>query len=213
MFYYNFIWICSRILGKLLLRVKIVNARAVPEKGGVILVCNHESFFDPPIVGSSTSRKPVRFMARDSLFEAPVVGWFIKRIKAFPVRRGGADRHAWKLFSDFIKNGELVCFFPEGTRSGDGKLQPANPGSGMLIHRCPGAVILPVRLFGTGKVLHRDMGFQGLHAVSVVFGEPLDLSEEMKKDGDREVYTVIANKVMAAIAALKPPEGRHQELS
>jgi 1-acyl-sn-glycerol-3-phosphate acyltransferase len=213
MFYYNLIWFFSRYLGKLLLRVKVLGTENIPATGGVILVCNHESFFDPPIVGSSTFRKPVRFMARDTLFDAPVVGWFIKRIKAFPVKRGGADRHAWKLFSDFIKNGELVCFFPEGTRSADGHLQKANPGAGMLIHRCPEAIILPVRLFGTGKVLHRDKGFQGFHTVSVVFGKPLDLSEEMKKEGDREVYTVIADKVMAGIGAIKPPEGRHLDLA
>src|SRR6266705_1959847 len=142
MFYNNINWFCSKILFKILLRIRIVNEAAVPRRGGVILVCNHESVLDPPIVGSSTWRRPVRFMARDSLFGPGIVGWFIRRIKAFPVRRGGADRKAWAQFAEFIKDGEVVCFFPEGTRSADGQLQQAHPGAGMLIHRCPGAMVL-----------------------------------------------------------------------
>ena len=203
----------TRFLLRLLLRVlwglKWENIHYVPAQGGVILASNHESFLDPFLVGVSSPRIPVRFMARESLFHNMAVGWLLRQHCAFPVKRGGVDWAAWAQFEDFVKGGECVSFFPEGTRSRDGKLQTANPGSGLLVHRCKGAVVVPTRVFDTHKVIPRGKTFGGFHRVSVVFGPPLDLSREMAECGSCEVYTRIAEKIMTAISMIKPPEGRH----
>ncbi|MES2201222.1 MAG: lysophospholipid acyltransferase family protein [candidate division FCPU426 bacterium] len=207
MFWYSSVRGIFLFLIRIFLRFKSRNAAAVPASGGVILVSNHESFLDPILVGCATTRQPVRFMARESLFHAPGFGFLLPRIKAFPVRRGGADRAAWAKFEELVKEGEMVCFFPEGTRSVDGQLRPAVTGAGMLIHRCPGAVVLPVRVFDSRKVLHKDKGFQGFHKVSVAFGSPIDIRELWLQPGSREVYEQINVRVMDGIRAIAPPSG------
>jgi cytidylate kinase len=200
--------LARRIFGSLLhlfCGFEIYNRDYVPRRGPLILVSNHESYMDPVVVGCASPRRPVRFMARDTLWKSKIIGNFNDAVGTFPVKRGGADRQAWKRFSDIVAKGGQVCFFPEGTRSPDGKLQPANPGSGILLHRCRGAVVLPVRVQGTHKVLHRDKGFQGFYKVRIAFGPAIDFSSEWAQEGHRDVYQSMANKAMAAIAAIEVP--------
>ncbi len=209
---YTVVWYFGRLMFKLLLRWRIGGEEYVPKTGGVIMVSNHQSYLDPLILGCACPRRPVRFMARDTLFKNPIFGALIRTIHAFPVKRGGADRQAWRAFETMVKDGELVSFFPEGTRSDDGKLQTANAGSGMLIHRCKDAFILPVRVRGTYKVLNKSKGYQGLHPASVVFGPRVDISAELALGDSREAYEAIANKCMAAIAAIPTADGRDEDL-
>lgn len=209
-------YLIFRQLGRLILfpaiRLRVAGVENIPPTGPVILVSNHQSYMDPVIIGCANPRKPVIYMARESLFRNPAFGWFLRQMHVFPVKRGGADRGAWRHFEKLVADGEQVNFYPEGTRSADGKLQAANPGSGMLIHRCKGAVVLPVRVRGAYKVLNKDRGFSGLHPVSLRYGAPLDLSAEFARDGGRETYQAIADKVMAGIAALEPVDGRDDDL-
>ena len=209
---YTFVWHFGRLLFKVLTRWHVGGAENVPMSGGVILVSNHQSYLDPLILGCACPRRPVHFMARESLFKNPFFGALIRSIHAFPVKRGGADRQAWRAFEKMVADGEQVSFFPEGTRSDDGQLQTANAGSGMLIHRCKGATIIPVRIRGTYKVLNKGKGYQGLKPLSVVFGQPLDLGPEMAAADSREVYEAIASKCMAAIAAIPTVGGRDEDL-
>jgi cytidylate kinase len=200
---YNFARFIFSVLLKIFARFEVRNREAVPMFGPLVLVSNHESYIDPVAVGVASPRTPTRFMARASLWESRIMAIYNNAVGAFPVKRGGADRQAWRYFEEQVRDGAQVCFFPEGTRSPDGQLQPANPGAGMLIHRCKGAVILPVRVFGTHKVLNRDKGFQGFHKIRLAFGRPVDLSEEWNQEGNREVYQSIADKMMAGIASIQ----------
>jgi 1-acyl-sn-glycerol-3-phosphate acyltransferase len=209
---YYFVWHFGRLLLKAGLRWNIGGEAHVPAHGGVILVSNHQSYLDPLALGCACPRRPVHFMARESLFKNPVFGWIIRTIHAFPVKRGGADRQAWRAFEQLVAKGEQVSFFPEGTRSTDGQLQPANAGAGMLVHRCKGAVIIPVRIRGTYRVLNKAQGFQGLRPISVAFGPAVDLSAEFAAEGTRDIYEAIANKCMAAIAAVPLVDGRDEDL-
>lgn len=209
-FAYRLTWhISSAILP--LLKFKVSGQENIPPTGPVILASNHQSYLDPMILGYGSPRLPIRFMARDTLYHNPVAGFYFRKAQTFPVKRGGADRQAWKRFEDLVMSGEQVSFFPEGTRTVDGKLQPVVPGSGMLIHRCPGATVVPARIRGSWKVLNKEKGFGGLHPVSVSFGPPVDLSAEWAETG-REAYQAIATKIMDAIAAIPPVDGRDDDL-
>ena len=196
----------SILLLKLFFRFEVRGEGQVPPQGGVILASNHQSFIDPLLVGCGTTKRPVHFMARESLFRG-LWGWYLSRLNSFPVKRGGADRGAWRHFEELVASGKLVSFFPEGTRSPDGNLQKANAGSGMLIHRCKGAVVVPARVFGTFDVMPRHKFFGGFHKVGVAYGPPLDLDEEFSREGSREVYEAISDKIMAAIAKLSLQSG------
>ena len=202
----------SRLILFPLVRFRVAGVGNSPPAGPVILVSNHQSYMDPVLIGCANPRKPVIYMARESLFRHKPFAWFLGQMHVFAVKRGGADRGAWRHFEKLVADGEQVNFYPEGTRSPDGRLQTANPGAGMLIHRCKGAVVIPVRVRGAYKVLNKDKGFQGLHPVSLVFGPPVDLGPEFAHEGGRECYQAIADKVMAAIAALPPVDGKDDDL-
>ncbi len=199
---YYFTWLLGRILVWPLFRITRIGKERVPRSGGVILASNHLSYLDPLVLGITCPRKPIRFMARESLYRNPVFRLFLWAAYTFPVKRGGADRGAWRHFENLVATGQQVSFFPEGTRSEDGQLLPANPGAGMLIHRCTGATVIPVRITGTDRILNKAKGFQGLFKVTIAYGSPVDLSAELALEGSREVYQRVADKVMAAIAAL-----------
>lgn len=209
-FAYRLTWHFSSLVLPLL-KYKVAGTEHIPLTGPVILASNHQSYLDPMILGYGSPRLPIRFMARDTLYNNPVAGYYFRKAQTFPVKRGGADRQAWKRFEELVKSGEQVSFFPEGTRTVDGKLQPVVAGSGMLVHRCPGATVVPARIRGSWKVLNKEKGFGGLHPVSVAFGPPVDLSAEWASNG-REAYQAIADKISAAIAAIPPVDGRDDDL-
>jgi 1-acyl-sn-glycerol-3-phosphate acyltransferase len=202
---YHFARALFKISLKLFCGFRVAGIEKVPSEGGLILVSNHQSYLDPIVVGCASPRKPVRFMARASLWDSKIIAIFNNAVGTFPVKRGGADRQAWKRFEEMVSQGEQICFFPEGTRSPDGNLQEANPGSGMLIHRCKGAQVIPVRVFGTGKIMPKGKVFAGFHQVKAAFGDAIDLSQEWNQEGNREIYEVVAKKTMQGIAAIQEP--------
>jgi 1-acyl-sn-glycerol-3-phosphate acyltransferase len=165
----------------------------IPGAGGVIIAPNHVSYADPPLVGSSMER-PLHFMAKQELFEVPVLGFLIRRTNAFPVRRGKQDIGAFRAVIKLLQQGEPVLIFPEGSRSRDGQLRPARAGVGMIA--CLAQVpVVPVRLVNTGRLGR-------LAPVRVIFGKPL----YPPKEHTRETYEVFANQVLDAIRQLPETE-------
>lgn len=190
---------------KIILGYRVIGQENIPPEGGVIFCSNHLSYLDPPFFAPAVgiNAKQTNFMGRDTLFKNFFFRQLITALKCFPVRRGGADRQSWREFENRINQGKRILLFPEGTRSSDGKLGKANAGAGMLISRCKNAQIVPVRLFGPEKIWPKGKGVQGRFPITVVFGPPIDLREELKAKGSREVYQAISDKVMAGIGELK----------
>jgi len=180
----------------------------VPKQGSLIVCPNHVSYLDPMVVGALMERQ-LWYMARDTLFKNWLFGRMIRSVHAFPIKRGSVDRGAMQEFEAHVAQGHATLVFPEGTRSPDGQLQRAKPGVGMLIYRCPGALVLPVRGFGAEKALPKGGGIH-FARIRVVYGEPIDFSAERQLPAQRETYELIAQKVMDAIAALKDPLEREQ---
>lgn len=209
---YRLTWVLGTYILMPLCKFKAAGREHVPMTGPMILASNHQSYLDPTILGCGSPRMPIRFMARESLYNNRLAGFYFRHAMTFPVKRGGADRQAWKKFESLVKEGEQVAFFPEGTRTEDGKLLPVVAGSGMLIHRCPGAAVIPARIRGSYKVMNKKTGWGGFRSVSVGFGPPVDLSAEWAQAGSREVYQAVAEKIMAAIAAIPPIDGRDDDL-
>src|SRR5262245_29102686 len=103
----------------------------MPAHGGLIVASNHISFFDPPLVGSSSPRE-LYFLAKEELFQTPVLGPLITALRSIPIRRGVADMSGLSRAIDVLKRGEGLLLFPEGSRMKDGELHPARPGVGMM---------------------------------------------------------------------------------
>ncbi|MCX5781349.1 MAG: lysophospholipid acyltransferase family protein [Elusimicrobia bacterium] len=130
--------------------MKVSGEKNVPDKGGFIFASNHISWYDPPVVGVSIKRE-LHIMAKEELFDIPVLGSFIKAINTFPVKRGQFDIKSIRFAQTILEKGEGLFMFPEGTRSKDGNFGKALPGVGMLA--CVAQVpVVPVRVRNTDKL-------------------------------------------------------------
>ena len=172
----------------------------VPAKGPVLLVANHASFLDPPLVGAALPRQ-LTFMAKAELFDVPLFGGLIRRLNARPLRREGGDAAALRMALRVLKEGGALLVFPEGTRGENGILGPAKPGAGMLAV-LGGAPVIPVYIGGSGRAWPRGRRFPRPVNVTVTFGSPLPVTvggHESKRDD----YEAVSRRMMAAIASLR----------
>jgi 1-acyl-sn-glycerol-3-phosphate acyltransferase len=205
-------WCAFRTLYKFYFRWHVYNAERVPLEGAVILASNHASFLDPPLVGSGV-RRGINYLARENLFRFPVMGWVLRQWQVVPVDRDGGGAAGLRAILDRLLTGGAIILFPEGTRTRDGRLQPARSGIGLTVIKST-APVVPVRVFGTFQAYGRSMRFPRPRPVSVKYGQPMrfeQLSAEAKvcsKPRLKEIYQQVADDIMAAIARLEPYEDK-----
>jgi len=187
---------------------KVFNAERVPMTGPAILASNHASFLDPPLVGSGVKRD-INYLARKSLFEKPLIGWILRKVNAVPVDRDGGGAAGLKAIMDRLRDGGAIILFPEGTRSQDGKFQPARSGIGLTVIKSE-APVIPVRVFGTFEAWGKGKSFPRPHGVRVKYGLPM-LFEKLRAEARtcdkprlKEIYQQVADEIMAEIAKLEP---------
>lgn len=182
------------LLARPLFGFRVRGAEKVPRRGGLIIVCNHISEMDPPILGFAVPRT-VSFMAKIELFRNRFGRFLMEELKAFPVDRSIADTGALRRAIEILKEGFTVVIFPEGTRSRDGRMLPGKPGIS-LIASASGAPVVPAFIWGTDHplraFLRRGAPF------SVDFGDPIPsgkLSDIRKAEGAKAV----ADEIMRSI--------------
>jgi 1-acyl-sn-glycerol-3-phosphate acyltransferase len=185
---------------RLYFRMEARGAEHVPASGGVLLVSNHSSVLDPPIIGSACPRD-LCFMAKAELFRIPLLGALIHRLNARPVRREGSDSRALKDALRVLQAGDALLVFPEGTRGPEGELREAKAGAGMLAV-ASGAAVVPVYIRGSGGALPRGRVLPRPRKVEVRFGPPLTF-DAGPAEGRRDRYREAAGEMMQAIARLR----------
>jgi 1-acyl-sn-glycerol-3-phosphate acyltransferase len=199
-FYYWVGYHLSRILAKIFFRFHILHRERMIQSGPVILASNHQSYFDPPLAGNVSDRA-IYILTRRNLLNVPVLGWVLPKLNVIPVDQEGVDRSALRRIIKVLKRGECALVFPEGARTLDGHLQPAQPGLGLIIARTL-APVVPMRIFGAHEALPRGGGFR-FHPITIVVGEPIYFSEADLQPRDKNLYARLSQRVMDAIAALK----------
>ena len=184
-----------RAIALLLAPIRVEGGENVPARGGYILVSNHISWYDPPAIEFALGL-PIRYMAKAEVFRAPLIGGILHGIGNFPVRRGEADRGALETALRVLSVGEPLGFFPEGTRSRDGKLRRAKPGIAFLARRS-GAPLVPLAITGTPQA-----GFPVIPRGRIVLrvGDPFRLGD-LGVAGDDQA---LADAIMGRVAALLP---------
>jgi 1-acyl-sn-glycerol-3-phosphate acyltransferase len=178
---------------KVWLRTKVIGASNVPRKGGLLVVANHASYLDPPIVAVSLPRR-CWFMARSTLFKNTFFGGLIAGLGAFPVERaidrgdsGGGDIKAIRTVLAQLERGHPVLLFPEGSRSDSGAMEPFQRGVAVLLKRskCP---VLPVAISGVYDAWPRGQRPRLFpKRVTVRFGEAIGHDELLKDGGEAAV--------------------------
>jgi 1-acyl-sn-glycerol-3-phosphate acyltransferase len=173
--YYRFMRFLAQWAMTLLFKARVFGVRHVPAEGGVLLVCNHQSFMDPVLV-TMALRREGNYMARDSLFGNRLFRRLIESLNAFPVRRNAADLSAIKESLRRLKQGRVVVLFPEGTRTPDGRIGPMLPGLSAIAKKA-GVPVVPTLIDGVFQAWPRDRKLPGPGNVIVEYGRPILPSE------------------------------------
>jgi 1-acyl-sn-glycerol-3-phosphate acyltransferase len=197
---HHLLGVLLRLLFRLYGRWKVIGVENVPKTGAAIFAANHASYVDPPLGWAALyGYRQVWGIARDDLWKKRLVGYLLDSIGVFPVKRNSADRAMFRRALDLLAHGEAVGLFPEGTRTRDGKLQPAQPGVALLVQKS-GAPLIPVALLGTYAMF--PMHAQKFRRVplKVVFGKPMIF-------GPNAAREEITAQLMEAIAALMSAGG------
>lgn len=190
----------ARAAARVVYRRRVLHREYVPEAGAALIVANHTSHLDPPLV-AGVFRRPIHAMARKSLFKG-FLGWLLPRINVFPVDQGKGDLGSLKHMLTLLKDGQRVLMFPEGTRAHDGRLQPATAGIGFILSKAQVPVV-PLRIFGAYEAWPRSSKRPRGGRITIVAGPPVDFSGIPADLPTRERHQACADKVMEAIAAIR----------
>ncbi|MBI4299215.1 MAG: 1-acyl-sn-glycerol-3-phosphate acyltransferase [Chloroflexi bacterium] len=177
---------------------------SVPPRGPLIVVANHQSNIDPPLLGASIPRR-LFFLAKEGIFVNPVISAFLSNYGAFPLKRDGTDIQAFRWALRMLSRNEAIAFFPEGTRS-PGRMREAIPGIALLAIRSQ-ATLLPVGITGTERMgpLWRVAFPTG--KITVRIGEPFSLPA-IEGRLERSQLEALTKMVMQRVAALLPESYR-----
>jgi 1-acyl-sn-glycerol-3-phosphate acyltransferase len=199
----------SRVVSKCVTRIHVEGLENVPTSGPLIIVANHMSNADPPLVhGYLTPAlgRPMHILAKESLFVGPI-GAFLRSQGITPVKSGGSDIEAYRTASAVLDAGNVLTVFPEGTRSRTGQLGDPKPGVAMLATRTH-APILPVGISGTDRFLGRGSRFPKIGARIVVrVGQPFTVDVDKSK-ARRAAMDAVTDRIMGEIATLVEPRHR-----
>lgn len=194
-------WVVGRAvnwpMAHLGMRLRRMGVEHVQGGGATLIVSNHVSQADPPLVGIAALPRQLFYMAKEELFGVPGLGHFISHLGAFPVNRGGADREAFRTARGILRRGDALLMFPEGTRQKDGRLAAPWPGAGSLALE-EGVRVVPAAIWGSQSLLGPP--------VRVAFGPQLDLSG-IDGGSRSERSSRMAEAMIGAIAELLPTVG------
>jgi len=188
-----------RVLLWIIGRWTVTGRDNIPAEGALIVVSNHLSNGDPPILAAGLARRRVRFMAKIELFKYPL-GAIIRLYGAFPVRRFDADVGALLNADRILKRGGVLGMFPEGTRSRSGRLGKPHPGTALIALRS-GATVIPCAITGTEQ-LRKPLNLLKRPRISIHIGQPIQI-EAVRRPNEQQVSD-LTERIFSEIKALLP---------
>ena len=187
--------------------LRATGRRHMPLSGPALLVSNHQSFLDPPLIGLVSPRPYLTFLARQSLFRNRFLSGFFSSLGGIPIDHKGLGRAGLQATLDALERGEAVVVFPEGERTQDGRMHPFEPGVSLLVKRVK-APIVPIGLAGAYDAWSRHQMLPrpaplflapGKGTLAVAIGKPLDPAPLAKLSRQEMLHTLFA--AVAACAA------------
>jgi 1-acyl-sn-glycerol-3-phosphate acyltransferase len=183
------------------LRYRARGMERLPTNGGALLLINHQSYLDPLLVGLPL-RRPVSYLARDSLFRVPVIGWILRNTYVMPINREAASTASLREAIRRLEHGFYVGIFPEGTRTTTGEIGTLKPGFLALMRRA-NVPVYPVGIAGAFQAFPRGSWFLRPAKVRVVFGEAFSQDElsRFDKRQDEELLSFIRGRLLECHSA------------
>lgn len=209
----NGLWFTCQALLRIVftgaLRYRAFGVRNVPRAGPALLVANHQSFLDPLLAGLPLPR-PVSYLARDSLFDVPLIGWVLRNAYVVPISRERAGSGSVRMAVERLERGFLVGVFPEGTRTPDGRMGAFKPGFLAILRRA-NVPVIPVGIAGAFDSLPRGAWCVRAAPVAVVFGRPIAIEDALLRD--RLAQQAIVGRLEDAVRGCQyQAEQRRREL-
>jgi 1-acyl-sn-glycerol-3-phosphate acyltransferase len=192
-FVWKWVQLTARLISTIYFDMKVYGVRNVPRTGGVLIVSNHQSLLDPPLLGTRLHR-PMSYMAKAELFDKnKFFTWMIRSLGAFPVRQGAGDVGAIRETVSRLQEGRMLNIFPEGSRTVDGEILPMQPGVALVVRRA-GVPVIPTAIDGSYEAWPKGAKMFRRRQIRIVYGPPLDVTG-MKGDQiialiDRSIRTL-----------------------
>lgn len=179
---------------KLFYNFHIEGTENIPQDRALVMASNHRSYADPVIL-TMPMKRPVTYMAKEELFKNRLFGWFITKLGAFPVKRGGGDMQVIDDSVAILNSGRNLVIFPEGTRSKDGKVGKGKTGVALIAAKS-GADVLPCGIIFDGEKLH----FRS--KLTLRFGKVIPAEEIAVEDASPKSLKEVKKRIMSAITEL-----------
>jgi len=178
-------------------RLRALGRDRVPEVGPLIVVSNHQSHLDPPIIGVTLRRRHIVPIARQGLFRNPLLGWLITNLNSIAINEKEGDSVAIRKAIKELAKGRCVLIFPEGSRTPDGILQPFKRGTWLLVSRARCSV-LPVAIEGAFDAWPRTRKYPSLFGprIMVSYGHPISY-DRLEAMGPDASLALIADSIQA----------------
>lgn len=178
----------------------------VPRSGPFVLATNHASYLDPMVAGCPLYFRHIRFMARDTLAASRLLGWWMRKVGVVLIDRSRGDVAGLKESLRVLREGGVICVFPEGTRTLTGKLRRPKGGVGFLISKA-GVPVVPAYISGTFKAMPKGARWIKPARITVRYGEPILPERWAALGSGREIFEQIGMMVMEEIAKLRQQAG------
>ncbi len=172
---------------KFICNPKIIGKENIPEKGAIVVACNHKHLMDQCMVIISTKR-PINYMAKSEYFENKKVAWFFKAAGCIPVHRDRKDENAKSAASEVLSNGGALGIFPEGTRNRTEYLLMDFKFGAVSLAKKNNALLVPVGVSG-------DYKFRTKNLVARI-GEPIDISNLELEEANQKLHNAVESLIL-----------------
>jgi 1-acyl-sn-glycerol-3-phosphate acyltransferase len=189
-----------KVIFTILYRANIKGLDKIPRNGKYLICSNHISYIDPVLIGAYIPRYTY-FMAKRELFSFSFISNLVTFYNSFPVNRDLINRATFNTSINILKNENLLCLFPEGTRSVDGKIGEGKKGVG-LISFLSGAPIIPMVIFGSNKIIQKPHKRIFFPKIKMVIGDTIDTARIIKENDRKDAIQIIVDETMRSLKKL-----------
>ena len=165
---------------KLIFRGNLIGRENIPKNGSFILVSNHGSLLDPPLLGHAVGRN-ISFMAKSELFSIPLLGFIIRSCGAYPVKRGIADKNTIKIACQKLANNNSIGIFIDGTRQKDGRVNKPKQGAAALAFKNK-KLLLPVAIINSNRLVRFWLCIPIFTKIVIKVGKPINPPKVSSKE-------------------------------
>ena len=178
---------------KFVFRGHLIGIENIPQKNSFIMVSNHGSLLDPPLLGHSL-RRNISFMAKAELFKIPLLGFIIKACGAYPVKRGIVDKNTIKTACKKLSNDNCIGIFIDGTRQKNGRVNKPKQGAALLAFKNQ-KLLLPVAIVNSHRLIRFKFFIPLFSKIVIKVGEPVQPPQSSSKDDLNSVTIYLQDKI------------------